>query len=299
MNAPPAPAAKPKTLGIVTIIIGLSLAAMTGALMKLLTGDMPPLQVAWMRFVSYFIVIAPFAIWRTGARAWRPPNPKAQVLRGVLLTAGNILFIYGVTGLEYADAIAMIYVYPFIMTLLAPAVLGERPGIAGWLGCAGGFTGVLMVARPEFSGIDIHAALVLGAGCMIALQMLLNRKLGVISDPFVVSMWGALIPALALSCAAPFVWVSIGAEQLVIVALMAVTTAASQTLMILAMSRAKASDLAPFTYTEIASAALIALVMFGTWPDALAAAGIGLIILSGVAVARAQGRLALRRQQKI
>ncbi|MHC8510367.1 MAG: DMT family transporter [Rhodospirillales bacterium] len=295
-----APAAvSPKTLGIVIIIAGLSMAAMTGALMKLLTDDMPPLLVAWVRFVSYFLIIAPFALRRVGMRAWRPPGARIQVLRGVLLTAGNILFIYGVTGLDYADAIAILYVYPFIMTLLAPMVLGERPGLVGWLGCAGGFAGVLAVARPDFGDIDTHAVLVFGAGCMVALQMLLNRKLGVISDPFVVSMWGALIPALALSFAAPFVWRPIGQEHLVIIAVMAVTTAASQTLMILAMSRAKASDLAPFTYTEIASAALIALVMFGTWPDAIASAGIGLIILSGVAVARVQGRIALRRQQKI
>lgn len=281
------------------IIAGLSLAALTGALMKTLAESLPPLLVVWTRFTSYFLVIAPFALWRVGARAWRPPGVRVQALRGLLLAAGTLFFIHGVTGLRFADAIAILYVYPFVMTLLAPAVLGEKVGLTGWLGCAGGFAGVLIVTRPGLSGIDLSAALVLAAGVLVALQMLLNRKLGAISDPFVTSMWGALVPALALSCAAPFVWRPIGLEHLGLIACVAVTTAASQTLMIFAMTRARASDLAPFTYTEIVSAALIGLVMFGTWPDAFAWAGIGLIIFSGVAVARVHRRLALRRQPKI
>jgi drug/metabolite transporter (DMT)-like permease len=70
--------------------------------------------------------------------------------------------------------------------------------------------------------------------------------------------------------------------------------------MIMALSRAPASDLAPFTYSEIVSAVLIGVVMFGTLPDALSWAGIGLITLSGVVVARAQAaRAVLRRQPKI
>jgi drug/metabolite transporter (DMT)-like permease len=70
--------------------------------------------------------------------------------------------------------------------------------------------------------------------------------------------------------------------------------------MIMAFARAPASELAPFTYSEIVSAVLIGLIMFGTLPDLLSWAGIALIILSGVIVARVQaGRLVFRRQPKI
>lgn len=281
------------------MIAGLSLAALTGALMKILAEDLPPPLVVWARFTSYFLVIAPFAFWRAGARAWRPRSLPVQTLRGLLLAGGTLLFIHGVIGMRFADAIAVLYVYPFVMTLLAPAVLGEKVKMTGWLGCAGGFAGVLIVTRPDLGGIDAHAALVLGAGVLIALQMLLNRKLIAAADPFVTSMWGALAPAVALSLAAPFFWRPPGLEHLGLIICIAAATAASQTLMILAMVRARASDLAPFTYTEIISAAVIGLVMFGTWPDALAWAGIGLIAFSGAAVARAHRRPALRRQPKI
>jgi drug/metabolite transporter (DMT)-like permease len=130
--------------------------------------------------------------------------------------------------------------------------------------------------------------------------MLLNRKLGVLADPTVISMWGALAAAGALTLTLPFVWEPITAAQLGILALTALTGAISHTLMIMAFARAPASNLAPFTYSEIVSAVLIGFIMFGTLPDLISWSGIGLITLSGIIVARAQaGRLVLRRQPKI
>jgi len=285
--------------GILLIIVGLSMAALTGALMKTLTSDMSPMLIGWFRFTGYFLIMVPIALYRVGPRAFRPPRPGIQVMRGLFLVVGNLCFMFGVRGLDFADAIAILYVYPFLMTLLAPAVLGERVSTMGWVGVFGGFAGVLIVIRPEFGHIDVHALFVLATGTLVALQMLLNRKLGTLADPAVISMWGAMVPALVLLATLPFVWVPVGSREIGTVVLMAFTSAASQTMMILALARAPASDLAPFTYAEIVSAVLIGLVMFGTLPDALAWAGIGLIILSGVAVARAQGRMSLRRQPKI
>jgi drug/metabolite transporter (DMT)-like permease len=285
--------------GILLIVAAMSLAALSGALMKSLTDDMSPMLVGWFRFTGYLLIMLPVAVWRVGWRAFRPPRPAIQVMRGVFQVAGNLLFMFGVVGLAYADAIAILYIYPFLMTLLAPMVLGERVSGVGWLGVFGGFAGVLVVVRPSFGGLDGHALLVLGTGFLVALQMLINRKLGVLADPAVISMWGAMIASLLLLATVPFVWVPIREDHVGILVLLAVTSAASQTMMILALARAPASDLAPFTYAEIAAAVLIGLFMFGTLPDAQSWIGIGLITLSGVAVARVQGRMALRRQPKI
>lgn len=65
---------------------------------------------------------------------------------------------------------------------------------------------------------------------------------------------------------------------------MAITSAAGQTMMILAVSRAPAGTLAPFTYSEIVAAILIGFVP---------------IVLCGLMVARAQGGTTLGRQPKI
>lgn len=285
--------------GILFLVIGLSLASLGGALMKSLSGELPPMLIGWVRFTGFFLIIAPVALMRVGRSALRPPRLFVQVVRGLFHAASNVCFVSGVYYLNFADAIAILYVYPFLMVLLAPSVLGERVSLIGWLGVAGGFAGVLLVMRPDFQGSEIGAILVLAAGFLIALQMLLNRKLGVLADPTVISMWGALSATCALTLTLPFVWQPITAAQFGILALTALTGAISHTLMILAFARAPASDLAPFTYTEIVSAVLIGLIMFGTLPDTLSWAGIALITLSGVVVARSQAaRIVARRQPK-
>ena len=286
--------------GILLIVLGLSMAALTGALMKSLTSELSPMLIGWFRFTGYFLIMVPIALARVGRRAFKPPRVGIQIMRGLLLAVGTLSFMTGVRDLDYADAIAILYVYPFLMTLMAPLILGERVSAIGWVGVFGGFGGVLLVVRPEFRNFDVSALYVLFTGFLVALQMLLNRKLGTLSDPAVISMWGALVASLVVMLTLPFGWQPVTAAQLGILALMALTSAISQTLMIMAFSRAPASDLAPFTYSEIVSAVLIGFVMFGTLPDTLSWAGIGLIMLSGVVVVRAQAaRAVVRRQQKI
>ena len=116
--------------------------------------------------------------------------------------------------------------------------------------------------------------------------MLLNRKLGSESDPLLVSMWGAVVASVALSVSLPFVWQVPAGDQILLVASIGGLSALSQTLMIVAMTKAPAEEIAPFTYFEIIAAILIGLAMFGTLPDVPAWIGMALIITSGTVVKR-------------
>ena len=104
---------------------------------------------------------------------------------------------------------------------------------------------------------------------------------------------------LILTVIVPFNWSAVPGEVYWIIGLMAVTSSTSHTMMILAMTKARAGSLAPFTYSEIAWAAILGLVMFGTLPDMWSWIGIAMIVLCGVAVARAQGRAGPKRNPKV
>jgi len=275
------------------------LAALTGAIMKMLTAELEPVLVAWLRFVGYFSILLPIAIWRTGWKAFAPPRPQIQVLRGVMLAIGNVAFIFGVQNLDFENAIAILYIYPFLMIILAPIFLGEKVVTSAWLGVVGGFTGVLLVMRPDPFDLDTNAMLIVLSGVMVSIQMIINRKLGVSVDPIVMSMWGGMAAMICLIPFLPAVWVSPLDWPLGTLALLAIISALAQTLMIMALARATAGSLAPFTYFEIVSGICLGLIMFGTWPDPLAWAGMMLIIISGIIVAKAQGQLVLRRREKV
>ena len=273
--------------GIVMIIAGLSAAAFSGALMKLLADTMPPTLIVWFRFAGYFLVMLPVVLVRSGRAVLPVPRPGMQLLRGLCMAGSTVLFISGARTLDYADAIAILYAYPFFLTLLAPWLLGEKVSLAAWAGVAGGFLGVLLVVRPGFAGIGLDALMVLGCSILVTSQLVINRKLGAVADPLVTSCYGAGVATLVTSAGLPWLWQPVPVEDWGILALLGVTGAISQTAIVLAFARTAASDLAPFTYTELISAVLFGWLLFGTLPDWISWAGIGLISLSGIAVARA------------
>ncbi|MGI9317484.1 MAG: DMT family transporter [bacterium] len=285
--------------GIVLIVLGLSIAAMTGAIMKLLSDDLSAYQITWFRFAGFALVLLPVVYVRIGRAAMRPARPRMQVVRGITMAASTVAFVIGARTIDYADAIAILYAYPFLLTLLAVLFLDERVGWTGWVGVIGGFIGVLLVMRPSFSAFNAGTLFVFLCAAIVSIQMTLNRKLGALSHPLVTSFWGALVAAAVLSLFLPFYWQPVDSSHALLICLMVISGALNQTLVVFAFAKAPASTLAPFTYFEIVAAVVIGFVVFGTLPVWISWLGILLISASGLLVARSfSGRLAPRRNPK-
>ena len=139
----------PHAPAILIMVTALCLAATGGALMKQLASELPPVLLAWFRFSIYVVILIPLAFWRAGRACLRPSRPVLQVVRGLLLAAGNISFILGVVHVDYANAIAILYVYPFLMVGLSALILDEPVSRPAWAGVAGGFCGVLLVIHAR------------------------------------------------------------------------------------------------------------------------------------------------------
>ena len=272
--------------GIILIVLGLSIASLAGGFMKILVADLSPIQITWIRFFGYALIMLPIVMIRFGRQALKPARPGIQVIRGVSMAAATVAFITGVQTVDFADAIAILYAYPFLLVLLAVLFLGERVHTAGWIGIVGGFIGVLLVMRPEFKSLNSGTLWVFLAAIVISIQMALNRKLGTLSHPLVISLWGATTASIVLLFFLPFHWQPISMDKLGLIAVLIICGGISQTLIVFSFSRATASTLAPFTYSEIVAAVAIGYFMFGTLPVWISWLGIFLITLSGYIVAR-------------
>lgn len=286
--------------GVLLLVGGLSAAALSGALMKVLAETMPPLLIVWLRFTGYFLLMVPVVALLSRKSVWPVPRPGLQVVRGLTMIGATVLFVSGAKTLGFADAVAILYAYPFLLTLAAPWVLGEKVSIVAWAGVIGGFVGVLIVARPGFDGIGLDAALVFGCACLVAAQLAINRKLGAVADPLVTSCYGAGVAMCVTTLALPWLWQPVAPDTLLLLGALALTGAISQTAIVMAFMRTPASDLAPFTYCEIVSAVVLGVLIFGTWPDMWSWVGIALIIASGIGVARSMKmRTTPRRVPKV
>ena len=269
------------------VIIGLSIAAFAGAIMKLLGDQISAYQVAWFRFTGMSLLLLPYLIWQYGLTGLKPARPLVQLIRGLTMAGGTTAFVIGVKTVDYADAIAILYAYPFLLVIIAVLFLGEHASWSVWTGVVGGFIGVLLVMRPEFDQLNVGTFYIFACAVIVSIQLALNRKLSIVSPPLVTAFAGAVCASFALTLLLPGSWQPIPDSAWWYIAILVLSGAVNQTLLVFAFAHADASTLAPFTYFEIVSAVIFGYLFFGTLPTLLSWGGIFLITVGGIYVARA------------
>jgi drug/metabolite transporter (DMT)-like permease len=269
------------------VVVGLSIAAFAGVIMKILGNQISAYQIAWFRFTGMSLILLPYLIRRYGVAGLWPARPVIQMVRGLTMAGGTTAFVIGVQTVDFADAIAILYAYPFLLVILAVVFLGEHANWSVWIGVIGGFIGVLLVMRPEFDQLKIGNIYIFACAVVISIQLALNRKLSIVSPPLVTAFAGAVIATIALTLLLSGNWQPIPDDAWWLIGLLVLAGTINQTLLVFAFAHADASTLAPFTYSEIISAVLFGYLFFGTLPSLLSWVGILLITAGGIYVARA------------
>ena len=275
---------------ILMLLAGLQLLPVVDGLARYLSAEYSVLLLAWGRYVSHLAAVLPVAVWRHGRDALWPPSPWLQLLRGALLVLATLCFFGAVSRMPVADSIAVVFVYPFIVTALSALLLGEPVGVRRWSAVATGFLGVLVVARPGGTFDPVGTPLALGAGTSFACYTLITRHLAGRAPPLVGLTFTAVVGAIVMTLALPWIWqpVSPGAGALMV--LMGLLTAAGHGLVMRAYETAPASLLAPLGYSEIVGAVLVGVALFGEFPDPTTWAGIAIIAASGVYISLRETR---------
>lgn len=281
--------------------IGLMVAAVTffsllDASAKVLSRDLPVLQITWLRYLIHFVVAAAILNPWTSPDAWRVTRPFAQVLRAGLLASMTIFNFMALRHLQLAETVSILFLSPLMITLLSVLFLGERIGLHRIAAILTGFAGVLLVTRPGLGGF--HPAMIFSLLAMMggALYALMTRSLAASESPGSMLLVLAGVPTLLLLPTQPFVFVmppdAVSWGLLLVCGAMG---ALGHFLMILAHRSAPASVIAPFNYAQIIPMVLLGFLIFGDVPSLFTLAGAGLVILSGLYLFHRERRLSARR----
>lgn len=279
------------------------LAPLGDALAKVLGPTIPLGQLVFTRFAVQAVVLIPLIAlagiqWRLSPRAWR------------LAFMRTVLHIFGIggmfTSLQYlplADAIAIVFVMPFIMLLLGRFALDEEVGPHRLAACAVGFIGTLLVIQPNFLAVGWIALLPVGVAVIFALFMLITRKIAKEADPIALQAISGVIAVALLSPLLGFGLVSgFGPLTLVqpsplewqLLALIGLLGTGAHLLMTWSLRYAPSATLAPMQYLEIPVATLVGFWLFTELPDTLAAYGITLTVAAGVYIVLREQAIARR-----
>ena len=276
--------------GIGLILGATFLISCSDTVSKLMTAQVPIMQIALVQSVIMMLSVPLLVRSLDFGSIVKTARPGLQLVRSVCQLTSAMLFFSGLKLLPLADIVALIFVGPFIITLLAALVLKERVGLARWCACVVGFAGALVVIRPGFGNIGWAALFPLGATSVYAVYAICTRKLAPQERTGTMMFYSALVSVLVLSLSSPFYWVSPVPTGWIALLSIGVLSCGSAALVIAAHARAPASLLAPFAYVEIITATVFGYLVFTDVPDVFTILGAGIVIGSGLYVYRYESR---------
>lgn len=277
--------------GIALYIAAMAIVPLMDGIAKHLSEEMSVLQVSWARYFAHFAILLPLVLIKHKPAKLLPQQPFLQVVRGGLLVVATVCFFWSISLMPLADALAIVFVSPLVVTALSPWLLGETVGMRRWSAVIVGFLGACIIIRPGPEMLSSGAPFALAAGVCYALYLIFTRRLAGSAPPMVTLLYTALVGAVVLSIAVPFAWTTPNLEQIALMAVLGLIAAAGHFLVIKAFDSAPASLLAPYGYSEIVMATVVGYLIFGDFPDSWTWVGIAIVIASGVYVSIRERRV--------
>lgn len=275
--------------GIALICLAVLLFASHDTLSKYLSAFYPIVMVVWARYVVHTLLMLVVFVPRSGFSAVvRTKRPGLQLLRALCLIGTSLLFTTGLRYIPLAEATAVNFLAPLLVTALSVPFLGERVSRAQWLAVLAGFVGVLIVVRPGGALFTPAILLPLGAALCFGFYQLLTRKLSGVDSPTTSNFLTGILNSLIMSALLPFFWSTPTLVHGLFMIGLGTCGMLGHMLLTQAFRHAAPAMLAPFSYGQILFAGLFGYLIFDHTPDQYALVGIAVICLSGLAVAWAQ-----------
>ncbi len=278
--------------GLLLMALAFFLFAAADTQAKFLTGWFHPVQIVWTRQLGLLTGVLVLLILK-GPSILKTRHPGLQVLRGMLAVFSATAFIFALRYVPLADAVAVSFVAPFMVTIMGALFLGEKVGLRRWSAVTIGYIGTLIVIRPGLGVVHPAVFLVLAAATAFALRQILSRVLAALDRTATTVTYTAIASVLLLSAPLPFFWKAPEAGwELAVLAGMAVCAALGELLVIRALEIAQAIVLAPVHYSLIIWGTFYGWLVFDQLPDRWTWLGAAIIVATGLYILDREWKLA-------
>lgn len=273
-----------KNQGILCIIS----AAFFFALMNLfvrLAGDVPTIQKSFFRnFIAALLAFIMLMRSRSSTRLTKE-NVKDLIMRSIGGTLGILCNFYAIDHLNIADASMLNKLSPFFAVIFSIFLLKEKTTRFEWSMLIIAFAGALFVIKPSFNLNSVPALIGVLGGLGAGLAYTYVRRLGThgIKGPVIVFFFSCFscivtLPAILLHYA------PMTTQQLITLILAGCAAAGGQVSITAAYTKAPASEISVFDYSQILFAALFGFLFLDQIPDYFSI--IGYFIIIGAAIAK-------------
>ena len=308
-------------LGISAIVLGTVCFSINDISVKLFSTEMPLHQLMFFR-ATFAICILLFLIlpFYGGLKYLNTNNPVFHIFRGLAVVGANTFFFISIAELSLAEATAIFFIAPILITVFAVFFLEEKVGIRRSLACLIGFLGMLFIIKPGSISFNLISLFPLIAALFYTALHIITRKYGAQEKPLTMGFYIQvcfLITSLMFasgfyiadvnvgqSKALTFLtgsWVSINTFDLLHIFIgIAFPISIGGVLVSYAYKNHEASFLAPFEYGALIIAVMSTYFVWNEMPDNLSLVGITLIMFSGIFVSIREKQVSsIRSSRKI
>lgn len=299
-----------RLIGMACVLVAVTIFSTQDMAIKWLSGGYPLHEIVFIRgIVAICVTLAIMVPLEGGYRNLLSKRLGLHLLRGFALVIGNMTFFAGLASLPLAEAVAIFFTAPLIITLLAVPMLGEKIGLQRISAVLAGLVGAMIIMRPGSAAFQIAAILPLIAAFAYSLMTIMTRKLGMAEKASTMSFYIQLMFVLASALmwliagdgrfsgsgdpSLEFVlraWVWPTNSDFAIIVAVGVFNAFGGYLISQAYRTCEAGLIAPFEYIAIPLAVFWSVVLWGDWPDVFAWSGIVMICSAGLFVVYRESR---------
>lgn len=269
-------------------LLGFGLFTFADATIKFLGGGYSSVQIMALAGVFSFPLVG--LLWLVEGGRLRPVHPWLMALRTLALIANGLLVTWVFTVLPLAQAYAIFFTMPLMISLLAWPVLGERIDPIAGIAVVIGLIGVYVALDPRGAVLGIgHLAAILGAVCA-AIHYLIIRKTGGVESRVAIMLYPLIGQTAAALALLPGRYLPMSGADLGLIACLTLSGFAGGLVLIAAYRAAPPIVVAPTQYSQIAWAALFGALLFGETMSLRTAIGMAIIAVSGFLVVARQDR---------
>ncbi|HYZ26067.1 MAG TPA: DMT family transporter [Geminicoccaceae bacterium] len=267
-------------LGLGALAFGLF--SIMDALVKWLSATYPVPQLLVCNALFALLPVAIVVVRRGGLPQLRTRRLGLHLLRGVLGTTGGFLAFYAFSQLPLAEAYAIIFATPLLITALSVPILGEAVGWRRWCAVAVGFVGVLVMLRPGVAPVGAGSLSALGAACASACAILLVRKLSLTETTTSIAFYSNVVAVLLIGAIFGSAFVAPSPLDLALMAASGLIGGSALLVLIAAYRRTPAALVAPFQYTQMLWAIVLGALVWSDLPEPIMLVGALIVAASGL-----------------
>ncbi|EUB95737.1 protein of unknown function DUF6 transmembrane [Rhizobium sp. CF080] len=268
------------------LFMALAMAAFTcnDALVKSVTSELSIPQIMAVRGVMATGLIYCVARYMGVPLSLKAVMHPLVLLRTLFELGATLTLLSALAHIEFAAISSIMQALPLAVTLGAALFLGEPVGWRRWTAIGIGFLGVLIIIRPGPEGFTPSALLAVIACCCTASRDLVTKRIKADTPSLTLTLFTSLANTVvgAILIAPMGGWQPVSAYALGHLAIASVLVFAGYQAVIKSMRTGDISFIAPFRYTGLLWALVIAFFAFGERPSAYMLVGAAVVIGSGL-----------------